>query len=116
MIHDAYRPWHVTKMFWDATPPEMKDFVMPMAKAFARLQSLTAELGPKMMANPDEAGAASTDYLRCVALVAIGFMWAQIAKKSNELTPEPYVRPVRVAKKKVKVKPKKKVNEEEEGC
>ena len=27
LIHDAYRPWRVTKMFWDATPPEMKDFV-----------------------------------------------------------------------------------------
>ncbi|HBJ34472.1 MAG TPA: serine hydrolase, partial [Planctomycetaceae bacterium] len=27
LIHDAYRPWFVTKMFWDATPGEMKDFV-----------------------------------------------------------------------------------------
>ena len=27
LIHDAYRPWHVTKMFWDATPSEYKDFV-----------------------------------------------------------------------------------------
>ncbi len=27
LIHDAYRPWHVTKMFWDATPAELKDFV-----------------------------------------------------------------------------------------
>jgi len=27
MIHDAYRPWHVTRMFWDATPESMKDFV-----------------------------------------------------------------------------------------
>ncbi|PQO43961.1 serine hydrolase [Blastopirellula marina] len=27
LIHDAYRPWHVTKMFWDATPGEMRDFV-----------------------------------------------------------------------------------------
>lgn len=27
LVHDAYRPWHVTKMFWDATPSEMKDFV-----------------------------------------------------------------------------------------
>lgn len=26
-IHDAYRPWHVTKMFWDATPDAMKIFV-----------------------------------------------------------------------------------------
>ena len=27
LIHDAYRPWFVTKMFWDATPDELKDFV-----------------------------------------------------------------------------------------
>jgi D-alanyl-D-alanine dipeptidase len=27
LIHDAYRPWHVTKMFWDATPDSQKDFV-----------------------------------------------------------------------------------------
>lgn len=27
LIHDAYRPWHVTKMFWDATPDQFKDFV-----------------------------------------------------------------------------------------
>jgi D-alanyl-D-alanine dipeptidase len=27
LIHDAYRPWYVTKMFWDATPEEQKLFV-----------------------------------------------------------------------------------------
>jgi CubicO group peptidase (beta-lactamase class C family)/D-alanyl-D-alanine dipeptidase len=27
MIHDAYRPWYVTKMFWDATPQDKKIFV-----------------------------------------------------------------------------------------
>ncbi|MGH7539766.1 MAG: M15 family metallopeptidase, partial [Gemmatimonadota bacterium] len=27
LIHDAYRPWFVTKMFWDATPQEHKRFV-----------------------------------------------------------------------------------------
>ncbi len=27
LIHDAYRPWHVTKMFWDATPEAMRTFV-----------------------------------------------------------------------------------------
>ncbi len=27
LIHDAYRPWYVTKMFWDATPESMKSFV-----------------------------------------------------------------------------------------
>jgi D-alanyl-D-alanine dipeptidase len=27
LIHDGYRPWYVTKMFWDATPEHLKDFV-----------------------------------------------------------------------------------------
>jgi D-alanyl-D-alanine dipeptidase len=27
LIHDAYRPWYVTKMFWDATPAGQKEFV-----------------------------------------------------------------------------------------
>lgn len=27
MIHDAYRPWYVTKTFWDATPPAYHHFV-----------------------------------------------------------------------------------------
>ena len=27
LVHDAYRPWYVTKIFWDATPPEGKIFV-----------------------------------------------------------------------------------------
>ena len=27
LIHDAYRPWYVTKMFWDATPPAQREFV-----------------------------------------------------------------------------------------
>lgn len=27
LIHDAYRPWFVTKMFWDATPPTSRQFV-----------------------------------------------------------------------------------------
>jgi D-alanyl-D-alanine dipeptidase len=27
LIHDAYRPWWVTKVFWEATPPAQRDFV-----------------------------------------------------------------------------------------
>lgn len=27
LIHDAYRPWYVTKVFWDATPDDKKIFV-----------------------------------------------------------------------------------------
>ncbi len=32
LIHDAYRPWWVTKLFWDATPPEKREFVADPAK------------------------------------------------------------------------------------
>jgi D-alanyl-D-alanine dipeptidase len=27
LIHDSYRPWYVTKMFWEGTPPEKRIFV-----------------------------------------------------------------------------------------
>jgi D-alanyl-D-alanine dipeptidase len=27
LIHDAYRPWYVTKIFWEATPDDKKIFV-----------------------------------------------------------------------------------------
>lgn len=32
LIHDGYRPWYVTKMFWDATPPAQHHFVGDPAK------------------------------------------------------------------------------------
>lgn len=32
LIHDAYRPWYVTKVFWDATPSDKKLFVADPSK------------------------------------------------------------------------------------
>jgi D-alanyl-D-alanine dipeptidase len=32
LIHDAYRPWYVTKMFWEATPDDKKIFVADPSK------------------------------------------------------------------------------------
>ena len=32
LIHDAYRPWYVTKVFWDATPEDKKWFVADPSK------------------------------------------------------------------------------------
>jgi len=32
LIHDAYRPWFVTKVFWDATPDDKKKFVADPSK------------------------------------------------------------------------------------
>jgi serine beta-lactamase-like protein LACTB len=32
LVFDAYRPWHVTKMFWDATPDKFHGFVADPSK------------------------------------------------------------------------------------
>jgi D-alanyl-D-alanine dipeptidase len=32
LIFDGYRPWRVTKLFWDITPPELKKFVADPAR------------------------------------------------------------------------------------
>src|SRR5690349_8604826 len=32
LVHDAYRPWYVTKIFWDATPPDKHAFVADPAQ------------------------------------------------------------------------------------
>ncbi len=32
LVHDAYRPWYVTKVFWDATPADKHVFVADPAK------------------------------------------------------------------------------------
>ena len=61
-----------------------KDYVMPLAKAFARLQQATAWIAEQSLKNADQAGAASTDYLKVFALVALGHIWAQLAKVATE--------------------------------
>jgi CubicO group peptidase (beta-lactamase class C family)/D-alanyl-D-alanine dipeptidase len=32
LLHDGYRPWYVTKMFWEATPPKQRVFVADPAQ------------------------------------------------------------------------------------
>ena len=27
LVHDGYRPWSITKVFWDVTPPHLREFV-----------------------------------------------------------------------------------------
>lgn len=64
--------------------PALGEFVFPLAKAFAKLQQAAVQIAMKGLKDPNEAGAASTDFLRMFALVAVGFMWAQMAKVAQE--------------------------------
>ena len=72
----------------EAENPAMLEFVGPLAKAFGKLQQATAWIAQKGLKDPEEAGAASSDYLKLFALVAIGWMWARMAKLALEKVPE----------------------------
>jgi D-alanyl-D-alanine dipeptidase len=32
LVHDGYRPWYVTKIFWEVTPPDKREFVADPAE------------------------------------------------------------------------------------
>lgn len=63
---------------------DLLEFAGPLAKSFGKLQQATAIIAQKGMKNPDEAGAASTDYLRIFGLVALGWMWLRTAKVAQQ--------------------------------
>ena len=45
VIYDAYRPWYVTKMFWEATPPSQREFVANPAKGSKHNRGCAVDLG-----------------------------------------------------------------------
>ena len=54
--------------------------VQSLGKAFGALQRATGFIAQTGFADPEEAGAASTDYLRRLGLVALGYLWGRMAK------------------------------------
>jgi alkylation response protein AidB-like acyl-CoA dehydrogenase len=67
--------------FLDAnTDEDMEPFIVPLQAALEHLQMATGHIMEAGMSNYDEIGAASVDYLRLFGLVALGFMWARMAK------------------------------------
>ncbi len=62
----------------------MKPYVAPVMAALADLQKATGWLMQHGLANPDNAGAAATDYMELFGLVVFGYMWARMAKVAND--------------------------------
>jgi hypothetical protein len=58
----------------------MAEFVLPLAKTFARLQQLTAQIAQAGLKDAEEAGAAASDYLAFFTLTAEAYMWARMAR------------------------------------
>ncbi len=67
----------------DMETEDLAEFVLPLAKAFAKLQQATAVIAQKGLKDPEEAGAAASDYLRLFGLVALGWMWLRMVKAAR---------------------------------
>ncbi|MBD2858000.1 acyl-CoA dehydrogenase C-terminal domain-containing protein [Spongiibacter sp. KMU-158] len=59
--------------------PEMAGFIGKLAELNKEWGEITGKLGEKAMANADEVGAASVDYLMYSGYVSLAFMWAKMA-------------------------------------
>ncbi|MBX3477112.1 MAG: acyl-CoA dehydrogenase C-terminal domain-containing protein [Brevundimonas sp.] len=75
---DAYVAEH------GAAEEAVKPFIDGLAQTKKTLQEATMWLMQNGMANPDNAGAASTDYLNIFGLTAMAYVWAQMAAAAQK--------------------------------
>ena len=70
----------------------LRPFVEGLAGVKAQLQEATTWLMQNGLQNPEEAGAASTDYLHLFGLTALAYMWALMAKAAlaKAADPDPF--------------------------
>jgi hypothetical protein len=59
---------------------DMKPYVIPLQNALGHLQQAGMWFMQNAVKAPDNAGAGSYDFMHLFGLVALGYMWAQIAK------------------------------------
>ena len=74
----------VSNFLEDHAEDESLAAIVPgLAQAFGALQLSTGTIAQKGLKDPEEAGAAATDYLRLLGLVAMGYCFAQAVKIAN---------------------------------
>jgi len=74
----------VSNFLEDHAEDESLAAIIPgLAQAFGALQLSTGTIAQKGLRDPEEAGAAATDYLRLLGLVAMGYCFAQATKIAN---------------------------------
>ena len=71
-------------LFANLTEKNMQEYCKPLMAAFGQLQQITLLLAQKGTNDPEEVGAAATEYLRFFGLVSVGWMWARMAKVALE--------------------------------
>lgn len=64
------------------TADNMQEFIAPLAKALAELETLTKDVLTKAASNPEELGTSANDYLHVFGYTAMAYVWALMAEKS----------------------------------
>lgn len=67
-----------------AADRNVADLARPLGEAVRTLQETVAGVMQAAMKNPDEAGAAASDFLRMMGTVATGWMWLRMARVAHE--------------------------------
>jgi hypothetical protein len=70
----------ITAQSSDEAAEEMEPYIQPLQSGLNDLMGTTMWLAQNAIQNHEEAGAASVDFLRMMGTVAIGFMWARMAR------------------------------------
>ena len=68
----------------NAEDEQLKPFLQPLKDGLDHLEAATMWFMQNAMAEPDNAGAGSTDYMHLFGLVALGYMWARMIKTAEE--------------------------------
>jgi acyl-CoA dehydrogenase len=63
---------------------DMAPYLAPLGQALGELQQATMWFVQNALGNPDHAGAGATDYMHLFGLVALGYMWCQIAEAAKK--------------------------------
>jgi acyl-CoA dehydrogenase len=67
----------------NASNAALVPFVIPLGQALQHLQQATMWFMNNAMTKPDNAGAGAYDYMHLFGLVALGYMWARMAKAAE---------------------------------
>jgi hypothetical protein len=67
----------------NAGDENLKGFIAPLQQGLGHLQQATMWFMQNAMAKPDNAGAGATDFMHLFGLVAMGYMWAKMAKVAH---------------------------------
>ncbi len=67
----------------NSSNPAFADILPNFAKTFQRFQMISLLMAQRSFANPEEAGAAATDYLRGFSLLVLGYMWLLMVKTAH---------------------------------